>query len=112
MRTGILRVFLNVNLRAGHDGLTKLAKDHQVKTSDLEPGSYIVFINAAKNKLKLYAANEVIAYLRLGKGRSIDMNTIRELPYVFNGKFINYDAALKTAVEKQMVNKNKSIRVI
>lgn len=109
--TGILRVFINADLRAGHDGLSKLAKDNGLNTQQIEPGSFLVFINTAKDKLKVYASNQVIAYLRLPKGK-INMNTIRELPRVFNGSRINYSEALKIAVEKQMAEKGRAIRVV
>ncbi len=110
--SGILRVFLNANLRSGHDGLTELAKEHGIKTDKIEPGSFVVFVNSQKNKIKVYAANDVIAYCRLPQGRVVNMNTIRELPHVFNGRAIDYDKALKLAVEKQLLIKTKSTIVI
>lgn len=111
MKQGILRVFINADLRAGHDGLSQLAKENGIKTSEIEPGSFLVFINTGKNKLKVYASNQVIAYLKLPNGK-INMNTIRELPKVFNGRSINYSEALKMAVEKQMREKGRTIRVV
>lgn len=109
---GILRVFLNVDMRNGHDGLSKTAKENGIKTSDIEAGSYVIFINASSNKLKMYAAGEVIAYLRLPAGRKINMDVIRELPRVFDGRRINYQEALKTAVEAALVRKGKATYIV
>lgn len=112
MSQGIIRVFLNVDMRNGHDGLATLAKEHQLKVSEIERGSFIVFVNAQKNKVKLYAANDTIAYLRMPRGSAFNLNVVRELPKVFNGRNINYTEGLKLAVEKQLIAKGSSIRVI
>lgn len=109
MKNNIMRVFLNADLRAGHDGLSKLAKDNGVRTDQLEPGNYVIFINSKRNKLKMYAANQVIAYLRLKDNRSLDLRTIKHLPRVFNGKTINYDLALSTVLEAEMAKKQKNL---
>lgn len=105
----LLRVFLNVDMRNGHDGLSLIAKDNAIKTSEIESGSYVVFINSQRTKLKMFAAGQVVAYLRMSQGRTINMNVIKELPSVFNGKQINYDVALKTAVETAMAKKASAI---
>jgi hypothetical protein len=111
-RQGILRCFLNVDLRNGHDGLAEIAKQNDIKATEIESGSYIVFINTQRTKLKMFAAGNVIAYLKMPQGDKINMNVIRELPTVFNGKSINYDKALKSAVEKAMNRKTKDIHSI
>lgn len=105
MNNGILRVFLNVDMRNGHDGLSEIAAENDIKVSEIELGNYIVFVNNQRNKMKLYASNDVIAYTRLPAGRKIEMRVIKELPRVFNGRQINYDAALKLAVDKALSDK-------
>lgn len=113
MRKGeIIQCFLNVNMGSSHDGLTKLAKDHGVKTQDLAPGEYLVFVNSARDRVKVYAANNTIAYYRAEKRGSIDLRVIQMIPRAFNahGK-LNYDEALKLAVEKALLDrKSKGIK--
>lgn len=98
-----LQVFLNADMRNGHNGLAALAKKYDMNVSKLTPGEYIIFINGAKDKIKLYAASNVVAYLKLPTGRVLDLNAIRFIPQAFqaSGK-IDYDSALRTAVEEQL----------
>jgi hypothetical protein len=109
MKQGILRVFVNVNMSQGHNALSKLAKKYEMNVSTLEPGSYLIFINGARNKIKVYAANDVIAYQRLPQGGRLDMRAIAEIPKVFNasGK-MNYDDALKKFVIETMQKRAKA----
>lgn len=101
----VLQIFLNHDLRNGHDGLSGIAKEAGIDTRKLVPGQYVAFINAKKDKLKLYAANGVVAYLKLEAGRKIDERVIRELPRVFQGGRIDYDKALKEVVETALARK-------
>ena len=108
MSQHIVQCFFGADLRAGHEGLAKLARKHDLNVSTLAPGQYVIFINSHKDKLKLYAASNVIAYLRLERGRKIDLNAIREIPRVFQGRGrLDYDAALKEAITKAMTKTYK-----
>ncbi len=105
----ILQCFLNADLRCGHDGLASLAKKHDLNVTKLIPGQYVVFINSARNRLKVYAASNVIAYLKLATGGRIDLNTVREIPRVFNGSGkIDYEEALRIAVNKSLAKKSRA----
>lgn len=97
-----LQVFMNADLRCSHDGLSALAKAQNIDVSKLEPGEYVLFINSGKNLLKLYAANNVIAFLKLKTGK-IDLKTIRLIPQAFNasGK-IDYDKTLREVIEREL----------
>lgn len=108
MSGGILQCFLDSDLRNGHDGLSSLAKKNGIQTSDLNPGEFVVFINTAKTKVKVYAARNTIVYLRMAKGERVNLNIIREIPRVFKGGMINYDSALGAAVIKQMATHRKA----
>ena len=110
--SGIIQCFLNVDMRNGHDGLTKLSKENGVITQKIEPGNFVVFVNSRRDKLKLFAANQVIAYLRMPAGRKIEMRVIKELPRVFNGKKIDYDQALSLALDKALREKQSALTVI
>lgn len=103
----IVQCFLNADLRSGHVGLAKLARKHALDVQQLGAGEYVVFINAAKNKLKLYAANNVIAYYRSPSRGVIDLRVVANLPRVFTGTSIRYDEALKTVLEKGLQSRDR-----
>ena len=95
----IVSVIMNVNMGKSHDGLSELAKQFRVDPKKLEPGQYLVFINTAKNRIKVFTANSVIAYLRLERGQQLAMETIRLIPQAFRSTgTLDYDAALKEAL--------------
>lgn len=99
----LLHCFLNANLRAGHDGLSELAARRDVSTATLSPGEYVIFVNRARDKLKMYAAHGVLAYLRMERGQRIDLRTLSLIPAAFlaSGR-INYNEALRNAVTQAL----------
>lgn len=109
LRVGrVLQCFLNTDMRMGHDGLRKLAKDNKINVDDLQPGQYLVFINNAKDKLKIYASFGVIAYQRMEKGRKLDLNVIPYIPKAFNGTGrLDYEQSLKEVLEKALEKRLK-----
>ena len=98
----IKRCFLNVNMAMQHDGLTALAKEHKVSLPNLDDGEHVVFINRAKNRLKLYSKGNVIHYLRLEGNRTIDLNTVQIIPDCLKGQKIDYDMAIKKTLEREL----------
>jgi len=105
----IIHLFQNVDLRCQHDGLGKICLDKKINPKKLSPGEYAVFTNNSKDRVKLFAAHNVIAYLRLypGEGK-IDPRTIQYIPKAFEstGK-IDYDKALKEFVTSNLIKKKK-----
>lgn len=107
----ILRVFINVDMRNGHYGLGTLAKEHKINVTKLDPGNFVIFINARRTKMKAYGANEVLSYVRYGERISLD--AIRYLPMAFQAKQkFDYDAALALAVDDSLSKgQRKSLEV-
>jgi hypothetical protein len=105
----VLRVILNTNLGNGHDGLKKIAaKVAGIGIEKLQAGEYLVFINSARDKMKVYASGNIIAYLRLPRGQILNLATIQEIPRVFRGDGqIDYPAALKSALLQAFEGKRK-----
>src|SRR5204862_105846 len=98
------------DLRNGHDGLTAIAKDEGVDVSKLSEGEYVIFINAERNKLKMFAAHNVVAYYKTRPGEVLDMRTIALIPRAFTGSGrINYDEALKETVEGLLARRRRSL---
>lgn len=94
----VLRVVFNTDLRNSHDGLALLDKQFKIDTAKLSPGEYVVFINAKKTALKLYAAGQVVAHFRMPTHRKMDMRIIGMIPRFFNGSELKYDDALKELI--------------
>lgn len=105
----ILQVFLCTDMRCAHEGLRMIAKSGGVDVDKLQPNHYVVFINNAKDRLKLYASNQTVAY-HYRKGERLDLRAIAEIPKVFGGSGrLNYDRALKSVLEKALAkSKTKS----
>lgn len=96
MKNRILQVFFDVDLRNGHEGLREIAKKAKVDVENLKEGEFLIFLNTRKDKVKVYASNDVYAYYRSPTGR-IQLEAIRHIPNAFNGTSINMEKAL-TAV--------------
>ena len=102
----VLQCFLNADLRCGHEGLAILAKQNGIDITELKPGQYVLFINSHKDKLKLYACNNVVAYLKLPSGQRLNMATIQLIPKAFRGTgTIDYDKALKEVILTALARK-------
>lgn len=100
MSQRIIRYFPDTDLRSGHDGLAKIAREKKIDVRSLGAGEYLVFTNSAKNKVKVFTGGNVIAYLK--SKTKIDMRTIALIPKYFNGGEIRYDQALEKVLRKDL----------
>ncbi len=100
----IVRVFFDVHLGNGHDGLATLAKKNDVDVKNLDPGEFCIFINTRRDALKMYAAGFTIAHLRLPNGR-LDLRMISMIPKFFNGSEIEYTKAMQELLTKELAKK-------
>lgn len=111
----IKQAFLNVPMGNRFDGLCEIAKKAGIKLSELSPDSYLIFVNASRDKIAMLVGPQIpgqkqtMAYVRLAGGRKVDLRAIKEIPRAFNGKSINYDAALGVAIEKALAKKGSQI---
>lgn len=94
----VLQVFLDSDLRAGHIGLSKKARQAGHSTDSLDPGQFLVFVNTKRNRMKVYAARQIIAYIQTPKGEHVDLRTIQHIPNVFRGGQVDYSKAIKEVV--------------
>ncbi len=104
-----LRIFLGTDMRCAHEGLEHIANENGIKVETLNPGEYLIFINTAMDRIKLFAANNVVAYYKSKHGK-IDLRTISLIPQAFkaSGK-IDYDASLKEVIETHLMRKAKTM---
>ena len=76
-------VLLDVDLRMGHTGLRRYAKDQGIDTTLMKDGEVVLFINVGRNKVKAYSYNGVLSYLRIDDPRSkLSLNALDLIPQV------------------------------
>ncbi len=103
----VLQVFLNADLRNGHDGLELIAKERGVDPKLLKPGQFIVFINSNKDKVKVFASYGVVAYLKQPHGK-LDLSIISRIPEAFRASGrIEYDSTLKESLEERLARRRQ-----
>ncbi len=95
MTNTLVRHVAGADLRLGYTGLSK-----KVPLSKLGKGEFVAFVNNRLDKVKLCTCNDLVCYLRLPPGQKIDPNVITHLPEFFDGKSINYDAAVEKSLRK------------
>jgi hypothetical protein len=105
----IIQCFLDADMRNGHEGLAELAKKENINVQTLQRGQFVVFINSAKDRVKIYAASNVIAYMRSVRGQKIDLRVIREIPRAFNGGGISYDETIEKMLSLKMAQRPKAV---
>lgn len=114
----IQRVFLNVSMNNRLQGLSELARESGIKTGELTNDSYLVFVNAKRNKIAMLVGPHaegraaVMAYVALEAGRTVDLRVIAEIPRAFDGKKLNYDKALELALDKSIKSSRKEIHAL
>ena len=97
-RNRITHVFLNSDLRCGHVGLAKVAK----RKANPKAGEHVVFVNNARDKMKVLSANGVLTYVKSPHGK-LSLETVQSIPAAFKatGGF-SYGQALKAVVVKKL----------
>lgn len=94
---------MDVDMRNGHDGLSRLALKFDIDTKKLPENHMLVFINRRQTHLKVYVAGNIIAHT---KRDIISLDAIREIPraFAYSGR-IDYDEALKKSLEERLKKK-------
>lgn len=99
----VVRIFFNADFRCQHDGLYKVAKAKKVDIFNLREHEAVVFINNARNKVKMFTSSGVLAYLRLEGSNKVDAATIAEIPRAFSGNIkVAYNRALQKTLKERM----------
>lgn len=102
MTQRITDCFLGTDLRCQHAGLAKLAAKRKIDVSKIKPGSHIIFINNAMNKLKMYSSGEIVSYLKLSKG-TLDLDAIAKIPQAYGDNIrMKYNSALRRTLLQKL----------
>ncbi len=100
MANKLLRVFLDTDMRAGHNGLSKVALKDNVNVADLKEGQHIVFVNKKADKIKIYSAKNIVSYLL--SGSRLELSSLNYFADCFGADGFKYDKALKTVLEQKL----------
>lgn len=114
----LLAIFWDTDFRARHEGLLEKARNSQtIARRHMHPDDMLCFINAKRDRvIILTGLNDdpdapekfgVLAYYR-SKGR-IEPTAIQYIPDCFNGENINYNSALKKALEKNLAKRSRVV---
>ena len=100
----IFRVFFDINMSNRIDGLYEIALKEGINIAEIDPKSYMVFLNSSLTKLALLVGptnNKIPGKMIYFKqNNKIDLKTIIKLPKYFDGKELKYDKALEEIFEK------------
>lgn len=105
----IIAAIDNVNMGSGHDGLALVAKKFKVPVGSLGANEVILFLNRAKDKLKILGAQGmVLGYVRMPQGRRLPLDAIQYIPQCFsNDGRLDIESAISKSVTKAMEKRSK-----
>jgi hypothetical protein len=96
----IAHIYFEIPMYYSHSGLKKI-----LKKKVLEDHECAIFINKAWTGLKMLTPENVILYLRRPPNAPIEPDSIKYLPNCVNGTNLNYDAALRAAIQTKFNKK-------
>lgn len=99
----IVRVFLDTNMACQHPGLRALALKHKIRLEALKDKEHVIFVNKARNRVKLYSSNGVISYLWKEKGR-LDMMALAMIPETFTNE-VGVGFTMDRAIEASLIKR-------
>ena len=99
----ILKLFLDVHMGQGHDGLARIARKAKVNLQQLDTSDLVMFVNKNGDKLKVLGAQgRVVGYLKMERQRRIMKEALQFIPQTFGANGFDYDAACRVALEKRL----------
>jgi hypothetical protein len=110
----VLTLIDNVPMGNGHHGLAEIArKVAKIKVEELGSGEVIMFLNRAKDKLKIVGSRGVVlGYLKMPKGQRIMLEAIQYIPQTFGSSgALNYDKALEKALVQRLQRERGKIHL-
>lgn len=96
MSNRILRVFFDIDMRNGFEGLDLLLKKERMSLAKLRKGEFLVFLNRKQNTMKICTQNNAMIYVR--SQSRIDLNLLTHIPTYFNGTEFKFTRALEATL--------------
>jgi len=101
----VVNHFPDTDMRNGHAGLIKIAKEHNKDPKNLKRREFLLFTNTRNTVFKLFASETVVVHYKSPDNSKIDPATFRLFPRYFNGTGLNYKGALKERINKYFKEK-------
>lgn len=98
----IARVFLDVNMGLGFQGLERIMSEAKIKKSSLSDRSFIVFINRRATKFKLLVGTSYLVYFNNGDKR-FPLEALSNLPMAFDGKKFDFNRAIEKTIREKVM---------
>lgn len=95
-------LFLDVDLRCGHDGLAELLRNKRISLSKVSINSCVIFINKSKTGAKLLSAGGVLCYAKFPKGITPASFDIFEQAFNGAGSSFSFDAKVRKQIIKAL----------
>ncbi len=90
----ITRVFFDINMGYGFQGLTQIAKENKTK---LEADTTVLFMNKKMTAFKVVVNGQYLVYFKNGS-RRIPLEAIQYLPQQFGGSQMEVDGAIRKSL--------------
>lgn len=97
----VVYFFPDTHLGNSHAGLSAIAEKDKLDVAKLAPGEFAMFINRSFTAVKLFAANNVIVHYKTPDRSMLNAQALKLVPHFFNGRDINYKAALSHAIRSK-----------
>jgi len=101
----IARVFLDVNMGLGFQGLERIMNEAKIKKSTLSDKSFIVFVNRRATKFKLLVGSTYLVYFNNGDKR-FPLEALSNLPLAFEGNKFNFNKAIERTIRQKLETKS------
>lgn len=99
MKSTLAHIFLDVDMRLGHEGLKEMLRSKKIKVKD---GDFVVFLNAPRTIIKCFCNSlEAILHVK-NNNKRLDLGVIKYLPKYCNGPELNLDAAIEENLKDLM----------
>lgn len=102
----ILQIFHDTDLRNSHVGLSQIAKKHGIDVTKIRNKEHLLFLNAAKTKVKLYSSHGLVSYYLSPSGK-LNLHMIEELPSAFGAGGFDFKKAERLALDKLLARKER-----
>lgn len=99
-KNAIVGYFPEADLRCGHSGLSQQATKAKIDLKNLARGEYVVFLNKRQDKMKIMTAGNMLVYQKTFNYSKINPHIISLIPKYFGGRGLDYEGALREAIEK------------
>ncbi len=97
----IARVFMDVHLGQGFQGLGEICKKARIDLRTMGDGDFVVFLNRKCTAFKTLNTSKVLTYYKHDEGR-LPIEAIRHLTASFGGSKLEFDKAVEKTLRTKV----------